>query len=89
MRVRFTADYNHRWPSNAATFYPAGYEGTVRRVVGEAAVAKGRATEIVGRGRPAGDGGLSFGGRRGSVAGTDDAHNVGRIVQPALDGADQ
>jgi hypothetical protein len=42
--VTFTADYNHRWPSRAVTFFPSGYTGSVKREVEEAAIAKGVAT---------------------------------------------
>ena len=49
MRVRFTKHYDHRWPSRAVTHFPQGYEGTVKREAGEAAIAKGRAVEVTGK----------------------------------------
>jgi len=52
MRVIFTADYDHRWPSRAITAFKAGYEGTVKREVGEVAISKGKATEIISRATP-------------------------------------
>jgi len=51
MKVRFSKGYDHRWPSRAITHYPAGWEGTVKREAGEAAVSKGYATEVRGRGK--------------------------------------
>ena len=45
-RVRFTADYDHRWPSRAITAYKEGWSGPVKREVAEAAIRKGKATEI-------------------------------------------
>lgn len=51
MKVHFTANYDHKWPSRAMTFFPAGYVGTVKREVGERAIAKGRATEVKRRGK--------------------------------------
>lgn len=55
MRVRFIANYDHPWPSRAVTNYPAGLEMTVKREVGERAIAKGRATLIVRDDTPTGD----------------------------------
>lgn len=55
MKVRFTADYDHRWPSRAVTAFKAGYEGTVKREVGERAISKGKATEIDRHATPAPD----------------------------------
>jgi hypothetical protein len=46
MRVRFTADYDHKWPSRASTAYKAGMVLTVKRDVGEAAISKGKAVEV-------------------------------------------
>lgn len=46
MRVIFRRDYDHRWPSRAITAFKAGYEGTIHREAGAAAVAKGAATEV-------------------------------------------
>lgn len=48
MHVRFTATFNFTPPENrlATTRYPAGFEGSVRRVCGEAAIAAGKAVEI-------------------------------------------
>lgn len=41
--VRFTAAYDHAWPSRAVTAYPAGYVGNVKRVVSARAIAAGKA----------------------------------------------
>jgi len=43
MRVRFTAKYDHTWPSRAVSQYPAGFEGIVKREVADRAVALGKA----------------------------------------------
>jgi hypothetical protein len=48
MRVRFTKNHDHTWPSRAVTHYAAGFEGTVKREVGELAERLGRA-EILER----------------------------------------
>jgi hypothetical protein len=45
-RVKFSADYNHRWPSGAETAYKAGWEGTVKAEVVEAATAAGKARTV-------------------------------------------
>lgn len=91
MRVRFTADYDHKWPSRAMTFFPAGYEGTVKREVGERAIAKGRATEVKRRGKAEADGetpAITDSRRGGRVAGSNDAPDVGAVVlDPQVDGA--
>lgn len=42
-RVKFTADYDYRWPSGAVTAYPNNWEGSVKEEVAEAAVAAGKA----------------------------------------------
>lgn len=48
--IRFTADYNHQWPSRAASFFDCnkGVDGkglyNVKREVADAAIAKGVAT---------------------------------------------
>lgn len=55
MRVLFHARYDHRWPSRAMTHFPEGWEGTVKREVGERAVAKGKATLIRDRATPVSD----------------------------------
>lgn len=55
MKVRFTADYDHRWPSRAITAFRAGYEGTVKREVGERAIAKRKATEVSAPAKPDSD----------------------------------
>jgi hypothetical protein len=47
-RVRFTADYDHIWPSLAMTFHPAGYEGRVKAEVAARAIALGRAEAVDG-----------------------------------------
>ncbi|CAM5513115.1 hypothetical protein ACFSUK_28770 [Sphingobium scionense] len=93
MRVKFNADYDHKWPSRAMTHFPAGYEGTVKREVGERAIAKGRATEVKRRGKAVADAAApanaDLGTGRG-MAKPDDAHHVGRIVRDQImDGADK
>lgn len=55
MRIKFTADYDHKWPSRAVTAFKAGWEGTVKREVGELAISKGKATEVATRATPASD----------------------------------
>ena len=70
MKVRFTADYDHRWPSRAITAFKADYEGTVKREVGETAIAKGKATEVSARATPASDAG-KVSGRSNAVGGGD------------------
>lgn len=87
MRVKFTADYDHRWPSRAMTHFPAGYEGTVKREVGERAISKGRATEVKRRAKAKADAAPSSDanmGTGGSLAGRNDADHVGSVVQPAF-----
>lgn len=87
MKVRFTLPYDHRWPSRAVTHFPAGYKGTVKREVGVAAIAKGKATEIgrhdktVTDGAPSADTNMGTGG---NLAGPDDADHVGSGVQPEI-----
>ncbi|MEC9018325.1 MAG: hypothetical protein VYC29_10480 [Pseudomonadota bacterium] len=93
MKVKFTADYNHRWPSRAMTFFPAGYEGTVKREVGEAAIAKGRATEVRASGKHGVDAkapAISDSRRGGRMARPDDADHVGAVIlNTQVDGARQ
>ena len=93
MKVHFTADYDHRWPSRAVTAYKAGMTLTVRRVVGEAAIDKGKATEIARRGKAVIDAatpGNAVLGRRRRMAQPHDADHVGSIVRGAVvDGAKQ
>lgn len=50
MRVRFIADFPFIPPERpmCALLFRAGFEGTVRRVCGVAAIAKGRAVEVPG-----------------------------------------
>lgn len=43
--IRFIADYNHRWPSRAVSFFRAGHSYTVKAEVRDAAIAKGVATD--------------------------------------------
>ena len=43
--VRFTAEYDHVWPSGAMTNYPKGYEGRVKNTVADRAIELGRAEE--------------------------------------------
>lgn len=47
MKVHFTADYDHRWPSRAISAFKSGTTATVKREVGQAAIDKGKATEII------------------------------------------
>lgn len=42
-QVRFTAKYDHTWPSRAVTAYPKGFIGSVKREVATAAIAAGKA----------------------------------------------
>lgn len=42
-QVKFTAKYDHTWSSRAVTVYPAGYIGSVKKEVAEAAIAAGKA----------------------------------------------
>ena len=46
MRIRFSDDYDHPWPSGAETAYKAGMELTVPRTAGEAAIAAGKGKEV-------------------------------------------
>lgn len=93
MKVRFTQEYDHRWPSRAVTAYKAGWEGTVKREVGEAAISKGKATEAGKPAKPSSDAAAAKNadlGRSRGMAEPDDAHNVGPIVRSAVvDGAGQ
>jgi hypothetical protein len=90
MRVKFSANYDHKWPSRAMTLFPAGYEGPVKREVGERAIAKGKATEVKHRGKPEVNGetpAISNSRRGRRVAGSDDAPDVGAVVlDPQMDG---
>lgn len=82
MRVHFTADYDHRWPSRAVTAYKAGMILTVRRIVGLAAIGKGKATEIARHATPVSDA-ITNDGRADSLVGLDtrspDAGRAGGI----------
>lgn len=93
MKVKFTADYDHRWPSRAMTSYKAGYEGTVKREVGERAIAKGKATEVRKPDTSAGDAATSTNadlGRSRGMAQPHDADHVGTGVRHQIvDGAGQ
>lgn len=53
-KVRFTADYDHRWPSRARTAFRKGWEGRVKREVADAAIAAGKA-ELIEPDAPEGD----------------------------------
>lgn len=46
MRVKFTKDYDHEYESRAQQNFPAGLELTVKREIGEAAIAAGKAKEV-------------------------------------------
>ena len=93
MRVKFTADYDHRWPSRAVTAFKAGYEGTVKREVGERAISKARATEVRKAAKLTSDAAASKStdlGRSRRVAEPHDADDVGAVVRPAvMDGRGQ
>lgn len=43
--IRFTSDYNHRWPSRAETAFKADMVCFVKDEVAELAIAKGKAEE--------------------------------------------
>lgn len=93
MKVRFTQNYDYRWPSRAITAFKAGWEGTVKREVGESAISKGKATEIEKAAKSNGDaaapGNADLGRSRG-MAEPDDAHHVGTGFRSAVvDGAGQ
>lgn len=93
MKVRFTSDYDHKWPSRAMTAYKAGWEGTVKREVGERAISKGKATEVRKPDTSAGDAAASTNadmGRSRGMAEPHDADHVGTSVRRAqLDGTGQ
>ena len=93
MKVRFTQDYDHRWPSRAVTAYKAGWEGTVKREVGDAAIAKGKATEVRNPAKPKRDAAAPTNadlGRSRGMAEPDDAHHVGGVIRgQVVDGAGQ
>lgn len=40
-KAEFAQDYTHRWPSGAETDFPAGWSGTVKQEVLDAATEKG------------------------------------------------
>lgn len=42
-QVKFTGKYDHNWPSRAVTAYSAGFIGSVKKEVAEAAIAAGKA----------------------------------------------
>lgn len=46
MRIRFSDDYDHKWPSGAETAFKAGMELPVKREVGEAAIGAGKGKEV-------------------------------------------
>jgi hypothetical protein len=41
-KVKFRDDYHHTWPSRAMSSYPAGWEGSVKQEVADAATAAGK-----------------------------------------------
>ncbi len=93
MKVHFAQDYDHRWPSRAVTAFKAGWSGTVKREVGEAAIAKGKATRIDNRGSARGDDKAPAHAdvrRSRGVARSHDADDVGTVLlDPPLDGTGQ
>lgn len=46
-KATFHADYDHHWEGGGITAYLAGFSGTVKREVLDAAIAKNAATEGV------------------------------------------
>ncbi len=85
--VTFTADYNHRWPSRAVTFFRAGYTGNVKREVEEAAIAKGVATKAQNPAKAVGDEQIPKGlERTPTVDGGDSAVDGDAAFAPAVDG---
>lgn len=70
MKVHFTADYDHRWPSRAISAFKSGTTVTVKREVGLAAIGKGKATEIVRHATPISDA-ITNDGRADSLVGND------------------
>lgn len=89
-RVTFTRDYNHRWPSRAITAFKAGWTGTVKAEVADAAQEKGAATRCTKPATRGGDERLPDSGRSGNLARQDHADHVGAGVRDQLlDGAGQ
>ncbi len=85
--VTFNADYNHRWPSRAVTFFPVGYTGNVKREVEEAALAKGVATKAAKPDKSPDDEQISEGlGHAVSVDGGDSAVDGDAALAFAVDG---
>lgn len=85
--VTFTADYNHKWPSRAVTFFSAGYTGNVKREVEEAAIAKGVATKAQNPAKAVGDEQISKGmGHAVSVDGSGGAVDGDPALAPTVDG---
>lgn len=88
--VTFSRDYNHRWPSRAITAFKAGWTGTVKAEVAEAALEKGAATRSTKPATRRGDERLPDSGRSGNLDRQDHAHDVGAGVRDQLlDGASQ
>lgn len=48
-KAEFASDYTHRWPSGAETDYKAGWSGTVKQEVLDAAAAAGALVESKAR----------------------------------------
>jgi hypothetical protein len=48
--ARFTANYDHKWPSGCVTAYKAGYEGTVKAEVLAGALAAKKAVDLDAKG---------------------------------------
>lgn len=86
-RITFNHDYNHRWPSRAVTAFKAGWTGSVKAEVAEAAIPK-YATAAPKYAKAPADGRLPNSGRGGKLARSDDADHVGAVVRDqVLDGA--
>lgn len=49
--VKFTADYDHKWPSGCVTAFKKGWEGTVKAEVTEAAVKARKAVDLDAKGK--------------------------------------
>jgi hypothetical protein len=76
-KIIFSADYDHRWPSRAITAYKAGWSGTVKREVSDAAIAKGKATEVERSAKVPSDGEASRRQHSGPMDGRDtDARRI-------------
>ena len=46
-KIRFTENFDYRWPSRSVTAYRAGWEGRVKAEVRKAAVDSGKAVAVL------------------------------------------